>query len=53
MADPPSRRLAGQLQGCDEPQGYLLGRPVPRDRLVYREAEVAVVLAGEFAALAS
>ena len=45
-----AQRDALWLQGCDELQGYLLGRPVPTDRLVHREA-VAVVPASEFGAL--
>ena len=45
-----AQRDALWLQGCDELQGYLLGRPVPTDRLVHREA-VALVPASEFGAL--
>jgi diguanylate cyclase (GGDEF)-like protein len=30
--------------GCDELQGYLLGRPVPSERLVHIEDEIAAVL---------
>ena len=46
-----AQRDALWLQGCDELQGYLLGRPVPVERLVHREAEVAVLLASELRAL--
>jgi len=33
------------LHGCDELQGYLLGRPAPTELLAHREAGVAAVLA--------
>ena len=46
-----AQRDALWLQGCDELQGYLLGRPLPIERLVHREAGAAVVLATEFGAL--
>ena len=41
------------LHGCDELQGYLLGRPVPTDRLVHREAEVAAAAAAAANAMAT
>ena len=30
--------------GCDELQGYLLGRPLPSERLVHVEAQTAAVM---------
>jgi diguanylate cyclase (GGDEF)-like protein len=42
-----AQQSALKLHGCDELQGYLLGRPVPSERLTHVEAETAaVVLAG-------
>ena len=49
-----AQRDALWLQGCDELQGYLLGRPVPVERLVHRETEVtlaALLMARERGAL--
>ena len=42
-----AQRDALWLQGCDELQGYLLGRPVPTDRLVHREAALALLAASK------
>ena len=42
-----AQRDALWLQGCDELQGYLLGRPVPTDRLVHREAALASLAASK------
>ena len=39
------QRDALRLHGCDELQGYLLGRPAPTELLAHREAEVAAVMA--------
>ena len=47
-----AQRDALRQHGCDELQGYLLGRPAPTERLVHREAEVALLLESEFAPLA-
>ena len=40
-----AQRDALRLHGCDELQGYLLGRPAPTELLAHREAEVAAAMA--------
>lgn len=39
-----SQRVALVKHGCDELQGYLLGRPMPVERLAHVETEVGAVL---------
>ncbi len=39
-----SQQTALKLHGCDELQGYLLGRPLPPERLPHVEAETAAMM---------
>ena len=42
-----AQRDALRRHGCDELQGYLLGRPTPASRLPHQEAEIVAVVSAE------